>query len=228
MAMDVEGRRYRTMAELLLYCYRVAGTVGLMMCHVMGVRNDAALPHAVDLGIALQLTNIARDVAEDWQRGRIYLPDPHLGAAADRLHRALGGPIPGELVGSVGVATRQLLATAERHYASADAGLRWLSSRHALAIRSARWIYGGIGRRVNQHGGDPGRGRAVVPGTTKLLLLAQAVGRELLASPVRWLSAAPAHGHIPDTIVRWEAQRGCPARSIPHSTTPRLGLPGAR
>ena len=74
MAMDVRGIRYANLRELLLYCYRVAGTVGLMMSHVMGLRDESALKHAADLGIAMQLTNIARDVTEDASMGRIYLP----------------------------------------------------------------------------------------------------------------------------------------------------------
>ena len=72
--MDVAGTRYETLEQLLLYCYRVAGVVGLMMCHVLGVRCDAALTNAAHLGMALQLTNISRDVLEDWQRGRVYVP----------------------------------------------------------------------------------------------------------------------------------------------------------
>ena len=63
--MDVRGTRYTSLRELLLYCYRVAGTVGLMMSHVMGLRDQSALRHAADLGIAMQLTNIARDITED-------------------------------------------------------------------------------------------------------------------------------------------------------------------
>src|ERR1051325_6811727 len=74
MAMDARGTRYTTLKELLLYCYRVAGTVGLMMTHVMGVRDQRALRNATDLGIAMQLTNIARDIIEDAAIGRIYLP----------------------------------------------------------------------------------------------------------------------------------------------------------
>ena len=64
MAMDARGARYTTLKELLLYCYRVAGTVGLMMTHVMGVRDERALRNAADLGIAMQLTNIARDIID--------------------------------------------------------------------------------------------------------------------------------------------------------------------
>lgn len=192
MAMDVDARRYKDLGELALYCYRVAGTVGLMMCHVMGVKDDAALDHAVHLGIALQLTNIARDVAEDWDRGRIYLPDELLGAdAAERLHRALGGPMPSALVGTVARATMRLLATADEHYCRADQGTRWLSLWNAIAIRSARWIYWGIGERVATQNGDPRRGRAVVPLGGKLRLLARAVALELRAAPRRLLDPRP-------------------------------------
>src|SRR5512144_2881560 len=74
MSMDARVTRYSTLKELLLYCYRVAGTVGLMMTHVMGVRDERALRHAADLGIAMQLTNIARDIIEDAEMGRVYIP----------------------------------------------------------------------------------------------------------------------------------------------------------
>ena len=76
--MDARGVRYATLQELLLYCYRVAGTVGLMMAHVMGLRDERALRNAADLGIAMQLTNIARDIIEDADMGRIYLPSAWL------------------------------------------------------------------------------------------------------------------------------------------------------
>ncbi|MDP8916646.1 MAG: phytoene/squalene synthase family protein, partial [Pseudomonadota bacterium] len=73
-AMDVEGRAYRTLDELLLYCWRVAGVVGVMMARVMGVSDPATLRRAGDLGLAFQLTNIARDVIDDAANGRVYLP----------------------------------------------------------------------------------------------------------------------------------------------------------
>ena len=90
MAMDVSGTRYRDLEHLLLYCYRVAGVVGLMMCHVLGVRDAVgarALHHAAHLGIAMQLTNICRDVAEDWERNRLYIP----GHGAGRSRRTGAG-----------------------------------------------------------------------------------------------------------------------------------------
>jgi phytoene synthase len=218
MEMDVEGRRYRTVEDLSLYGYRVAGTVGLMMCHVMGVKADAALDPAIALGLALQWTNIARDVDEDWRRGRLYLPDDLLGEpAASRLHEALGGPMPADLVGSVAAATLRLLDVAEQHYRAADEGLRLLGLRDALAIRSARWIYWGIGERVRARGGDPRGGRAVVPLHEKLLLLSRGVLIELAATPRRIFDRRPVR--LPSSVAsppstggdRARAHRGDPA-----------------
>ena len=95
MEMDARWRRYGSLSELLEYCYRVAGTVGLMMCHAMGVRDSHALQHAAHLGIAMQLTNICRDVLEDWHLGRIYLPFDLLGTVGlEWLPDHLGGDLP--------------------------------------------------------------------------------------------------------------------------------------
>ena len=79
--MDVDGVRYGTVAELLGYAYRVAGTVGVMMAHLLGASGAEPLRRAAHLGIAMQLTNICRDVDEDWRNGRLYLPEELLGAA---------------------------------------------------------------------------------------------------------------------------------------------------
>jgi phytoene synthase len=94
MAMDVADTRYDTDEDLFTYCYRVAGVVGLIMCHVLGLSDDRALVPATHLGIAMQLTNICRDVGEDWQRGRLYLPDTVLAAhGLGGLHARLGTPL---------------------------------------------------------------------------------------------------------------------------------------
>ena len=135
-------------AELLRYCYRVAGTVGLMMCAVLGVTDPKALRHAVDLGIAMQLTNISRDVKEDQEMGRRYIP-------ATR-----GTPKP---------AVAGLLSMAERYYESAQAGLPHIPLRTRPAIAVAMAVYRQIGRRLVRQGGDPMLGRTVVPLWEKLL-----------------------------------------------------------
>lgn len=163
LEMDVCGRRYRTVDELLPYCYCMAGTVGLMMCHVMGVTDPGARRRAADLGIAMQLTNICRDVAEDWARGRVYLPGVTIAAG-----RSLGDV-------TVRHAVSQLLQQAEHFYRSGDRGLPALPFRCAVAVRTARLVYSAIGQVVAGRGFDVTRGRAVVPGWRKLALALRAL-----------------------------------------------------
>jgi len=166
--MDAAGNRYRTADELMLYCHRVAGVVGLMMCHAFGVSDDAALPHAAHLGTAMQLTNIARDIAEDWGCGRLYLPEQW-------LHRV---PQPGERLNDTELApaVRRLLDTAATFYRSGHAGMVYLSPRCRLAVRVAALVYADIGREVAQLGHRATGPRAFVSKWRKLLLVAQAVG----------------------------------------------------
>ena len=186
MAMDAGGFTYRTLDDLLLYAYRVAGTVGLMMCHVLGLRDDRALLRGVHLGIAMQLTNICRDVHEDWQRGRLYLPRDLLDAAgAPAL--APGGPFPAAARAPVAAVTRRLLAEADVYYRSADRGMGDLPWRAALAIRTARLVYAAIGDRVAAQHHDPLAPRAIVPTRAKLRLALRA------ATLTRPTFFAPAH-----------------------------------
>ena len=78
VCMDTEHKRYKTFAELENYCYKVASVVGLIMTEIFGYTHKAALPYAVYLGKAMQLTNILRDIKEDYQMGRIYIPEEEL------------------------------------------------------------------------------------------------------------------------------------------------------
>ena len=168
MAMDVRGTRYRTLRELLLYCYRVAGTVGLMMSHVMGLRDEIALRHAADLGIAMQLTNIARDITEDAAMGRIYLPIGWLEEArmaADEI----AAPDNRE---KLAMLTRRLLREADRYYRSGDAGLWHLSFRSACAVSAARHVYSGIGNLLLRKGPCAWDQRTYVVGSRKILMVA--------------------------------------------------------
>ena len=163
--MDVEGRRYKTLEDTLDYCYHVAGVVGVMMAHVMDAREQEALDRAADLGIALQMTNIARDVLDDASVGRIYLPEEWLESAGipiDEItqpqHRAALHDV-----------TRAFLDTADLYYESANYGLSWLEPRCAWAIASARGIYREIGRRVIERGEQAWDSRTVVGPTRKVL-----------------------------------------------------------
>jgi phytoene synthase len=185
-AMDVEGRVYRTLADTLEYCYGVAGVVGLMMARVMGVRRPEILDRACDLGIAFQLTNIARDVIEDAADGRVYLPREWLaqagitaGEIALREHRAA----------LAGVVAR-LLAAAEPYYASAAIGIADLPPRSAWAIAAAHRVYRAIGTEVARRGPDAWNARVVTTGASKLAALLGG-GADALAAPVRRRLRAP-------------------------------------
>lgn len=182
MRMDADGFVYETHEQLLAYCYRVAGTVGLMMCHVTGVASDRALRHAAHLGMAMQLTNVCRDVSEDWGRGRLYLPARLLRrSGAARRFTPGAGPIPPELRSVLALAIERTLAEADRLYRSGDDGLSALSLRSAWAIRSARLVYAEIGEVLARQGHDPMAGRAVVPTWRKLWLVLRAAASELVS-----------------------------------------------
>lgn len=148
MAMDARRERYETLDDLLLYCYRVAGVVGLMMAHVMGVSDERALRNAAHLGIAMQLTNIARDIVDDAAADRVYLPLSWLeeaGMPAANLAQPAYRPLLASVAG-------RLLSEAERYYRSGDAGLRFLDFRCAFAVASARGVYSDIGALIERRG----------------------------------------------------------------------------
>ena len=170
MAMDVRATRYETLEDTLLYSYHVAGCVGVMMACIMGVRDRATLDRACDLGIAFQLTNIARDVRADARIGRTYLPEAWLREAGIPLG-SVGDPAYGDAVHGV---TVRLLDEADRYYASAYEGLKHLAFRSALAIATARRVYSDIGNVVRE-GGAQDRGRASVSSARKRWNFANAV-----------------------------------------------------
>jgi 15-cis-phytoene synthase len=187
MAMDAEGAMYRTYAGLLSYCFRVAGTVGLMMSHVMGVRHPTALRHAAHLGMAMQLTNICRDVQEDWQRGRLYLPDEWLTFAGRLDLRArLGDPMPKQSTRAVASVIRELLRRADAFYASGEQGIPLLSFRSALSVRTASFVYADIGRAILAQNADPFAPRAVVGTARKLRLMLRALKMTIGQVPRRF------------------------------------------
>ncbi|MCE9574727.1 MAG: phytoene/squalene synthase family protein [Deltaproteobacteria bacterium] len=186
MAMDVDDTRYATTDELLRYCWRAAGVVGLMMTHVFGVKDDRALPYAAHLGIAMQLTNVCRDVAEDWARGRLYLPDDLLAAhGAPGLADQLGEPLPDAARAPIAAVVEDLLALADRYYRSGDRGIRDLPWRAALAVRAARRVYAAIGRRIAAQRHDVTAGRAFVSRNAKLAHVGAALARSAVDAPVR-------------------------------------------
>jgi phytoene synthase len=172
MEMDARGQRYEDRDTLLLYCFRVASTVGLMMTRVMGVSDDSAYVHAADLGVAMQLTNIARDVGEDARRGRVYLP-LDLCAAAQFDPRTLA--TLSEASAPLKRVVRMLLDEARLHYESADRGIPLLPRDCRLAIASSRHIYSAIGNAIADNDYDSVKQRAYVTTVGKLLLVVKAL-----------------------------------------------------
>ncbi|HEX4336325.1 MAG TPA: squalene/phytoene synthase family protein [Polyangiaceae bacterium] len=146
-----------------------------MMSHVLGVREPAALTNAAHLGMAMQLTNICRDVGEDWGRGRLYLPSSLLAAAGMRLPRDRQEPLPESARVPLASVTRTLLERAECFYESGDRGIPALPFRAAMTVRAARLVYSDIGRVILRRGADPFAPRAVVGKVRKLLLSLRAV-----------------------------------------------------
>ncbi|MEM1385922.1 MAG: phytoene/squalene synthase family protein, partial [Pseudomonadota bacterium] len=190
LAWDAEGRRFRTLSDLHAYAARVAGTVGVMMTLLMGERRPAVLARACDLGVAMQLSNIARDVGEDARNGRVYLPLDWLAEAGVDPARLLARPEHSPALGHV---VAQLLAAAEGHYARALAGIGGLPMDCRPAIMAARLLYREIGREVARADFDAVSRRAVVSKRRKLGLLLRA----MMAAPL--IGGAERRAAMPET-----------------------------
>jgi phytoene synthase len=171
MRMDATDARYRTMDDLLVYCFRVASTVGLMMTRVMGPARPDATLRACELGVGMQLTNIARDVGEDARRGRVYLPDDLLAACQTNRDSVLTAD---RATWPLREATRRLLDVADRFYDSSERGIALLPADCRLAIASSRHIYAAIGDDLAAHGYDSITRRAHTSAARKLALVARA------------------------------------------------------
>ncbi len=179
LAWDAVGRQYDDLSGLLSYSARVAAAVGAMMCVLMRVRDADALARACDLGLAMQLTNIARDVGEDARAGRLFLPKDWLraeGIAPDDF-LAHPQPLPG-----IRRITAKLLAEADRLYLRAEAGVGALPLSCRPGIYAARHIYAGIGTRVAAMGHDSVTRRATTGQARKVGWLMLAAARAGMSS----------------------------------------------
>lgn len=170
--MDVADRHYATIGDTLDYCYHVAGVVGVMMAMIMGASDPKVLDRACDLGLAFQLTNIARDVIDDARVGRVYVP-------ADILERhGIVSIDPDDLTQRTALhgAALELLDIAEQYYASAYAGIAALPARSAWAIAAARRVYRRIGKKLRAKGPAAWNERISTSKAEKLGLLCAALG----------------------------------------------------
>jgi phytoene synthase len=193
--MDAAGRAYGTLDDTLEYCFHVAGVVGLMMAWVMGARDRGALERGCDLGVAFQLTNIARDVDDDAVHGRIYLPADRLAAAGAAITR--GQRLDPGNAARVAVVVDDVLREADRYYASAWHGLAALPWRSAWAVATARYVYRAIGVEVQRRGGRAWDTRVSTSSPRKLAGLAAGIA-DVLATRGR-----PPHGAGADRHGLW-------------------------
>ncbi len=172
---DLEGRTYFNLSDLYAYCVRVGSTVGVMMALLVGCREKKLLARACDLGVAMQLTNIARDVGEDAARRRIYLPLTWLEQEHVDLEGWMRRPVASAPLRR---AVSRLLQVADQFYRRADSGLAGVPLVARPALYAARLIYSDIGRVIRQNAFNSVDQRAVVSPLRKAALL----GESLLSS----------------------------------------------
>ncbi len=170
---DVKGVACETESDVYAYGARVAGSVGAMMAVLMGVRDPVLAARATDLGVAMQLTNIARDVGEDARNGRLYLPRQWLREDGLDIDAWLANPLP---VPEIKRAVARLLALASDLYERADSGIKRLPVRCRPGIFAARRLYAAIGDEVARQGFDSVTSRARVSGLGKVGIVVKAVG----------------------------------------------------
>jgi phytoene synthase len=217
---DACGRRYETLEDLQDYGARVAGSVGAMMALLMGVRSPEGLARACDLGVAMQLSNIARDVGEDARMGRLYLPRQWLREAGIDPDGWLAAPVFDDALAGV---MRRLLAAADALYARVDAGVALLPAGCRPGINAARYLYAAIGHEVARRGFDSVSQRAVVPGTRKAALLARAFAAAALPASRAGIAEAPleANRYLIDAVAAGERMSGAGRPAL--SETGRIG-----
>lgn len=165
VASDLAVNRYETFSDLAGYCYGVASTVGLMSMHIVGFTDDRAIPYAVKLGVALQLTNILRDVAEDWENGRLYLPLQEL--AAFGLSEADIAAHRNDYRWKAFMAFQ--IERARQLYAEAEPGLALLKRRGRVAVTAASDLYRAILDDIEAHNYDVFSRRAHISNRRKAI-----------------------------------------------------------
>ncbi len=188
---DCGARQVESEAELLRFASGVAGTVGRLMQPIIGAEEVAATPFAIDLGIAFQLTNVARDIAEDARLKRVYLPRAWI--APETVYAAVETEEPGA-VRAVDLAVERLLALAERYYESAGRGLWFIPRRNRRAVFLGLRLYRAIGLELRRRGSGAWLGRTYLSTFRKLALAALAYPELRKRERVEWTGQkAPIH-----------------------------------
>jgi 15-cis-phytoene synthase len=208
---DAQGRRYESLSDVLAYGARVAGAVGVMMAVLMGTRTPSMLARAADLGVAMQLTNIARDVGEDARAGRLYLPASWMCEAGLDPDRFLAEPVFSEALGTV---VGRLLNVADSLYRRADSGIAFIPISRRPGMYAARLLYAQIGRELTRRGLDSVSRRTVVSALGKARVLARL--------PTMWTLDVNAIDNPPLTQTRFlveAASTASPVVSMPRART---------
>ena len=207
MLWDTQDRRYATLGELRDYAARVAGSVGSMMALIMGARCSVSQARACDLGVAMQLTNIARDVGEDAAMGRLYLPFDLMQREGLDPVAWLSQPRHSEALASV---VDRLLMHADRYYDRGLSGIRFLPASCRASMTAAGLLYREIGHELRRRDLNSVDQRTVVPSRRKAAVIAQAI----------WLSAVPgaARADAPLSECRFLVDA---AISAPNAESPR-------
>jgi phytoene synthase len=193
LAWDGMERRYATLSDLRSYSARVASAVGAMMCVLMRVRDAQALARACDLGVAMQLTNIARDVGEDARAGRLYLPTDWLAEEGIEIEQFFNDP---KATPAIRRMVKRLLSEANRLYIRSEPGIKRLPPKARPGIFAARYCYDAIGRKLARAGHDSITQRVHTTSRHKIGLLGLSVLRSAAMtivpeSPVIYARALP-------------------------------------
>ena len=147
---DQQNVRVTDEKELIDYSYKVAGTVGLMMLPIINTKDAEARKHAIDLGIAMQLTNIARDVYEDAKMNRLYLPKEWLGQVS--ISDLMDNKLDDQKKKLIELSIKNLIELSDKFYANGFSGMKFIPLRTRLAIFFAAKIYKGIGEKIKSGG----------------------------------------------------------------------------
>lgn len=213
-AWDAEFRRYETLNDVFAYATRVAGTVGVMMALLMGARGASALARACDLGVAMQLSNIARDVGEDAREGRLYVPMAWLREAGIDPDDWLALPTFTPAIASV---VQRLLHSADALYERVGQGVAELPAACRPGINAARVLYQEIGKQVERNGFDSVSQRAVVSSGRKAALLSKVMVMAGERTAAQHAAALNEVRHLIDAVLRADAisERAVDTRAAP-------------
>lgn len=196
---DVQGKTYNTLSDVIAYSARVAGTVGIMMSVVMGRRQAATLARACDLGVAMQLINISRDVGEDARNGRVYLPAEWLKEVGIEQLSLINNL---EFTPELGSVVERLLKTANEIYKRGMTGVVDLPSSCRPGIRAAGMVYAEIGEKVKENDFNSVDARAYTSKGRKLGLMLKSAGNPFDLTACNQSPALPEVSFLVDAAVR--------------------------